>query len=68
VIGSDLAITVRALPKVFLRVEMSQESQEFPPDVWILFSHNADEFLSVKGLQLLAELFKERFLSLLRIY
>jgi len=67
-IGSDLAITVRALPKVALHVEMSQESQEFPPEVWVLFSHNADQFLSGENLQLLGELFKERLLSLLRIY
>jgi len=67
-IGSDIAITVRALPKVALHVEMSQESQEFPPEVWVLFSNNADRFLDVKNLQLLAELFKDRLLSLLRIY
>ena len=67
-IGSDLAITVRALPKVALHVEMSQESNEFPADVWILFSNNADRFLDGENLQRLAELFKDRLLSLLRIY
>ena len=67
-IGSDLAITVRALPKVLLHVELSQETQEFPAEVWVLFSNNADQFLSVENLQLLGELFKDRLLSLLRIY
>jgi hypothetical protein len=67
-IGSDLAITVRALPKVSLHVEMSQENQEFPPEVWVLFSNNADHFLRGESLQLLGELFKDRLLSLLRIY
>jgi hypothetical protein len=68
IIGSDMAFTVRALPKVSLHVEMSQENQEFPPEVWILFSHNADQFLGVEHLKLLGELFKDRLLSLLRIY
>jgi hypothetical protein len=67
-IGSDMAITVRALPKVYLHVELSQETQDFPAEVWVLFSNNADEFLSVTSLQLLAEIFKDRILSLLRIY
>jgi hypothetical protein len=67
-IGSDMAITVRALPKVSLHVEISQESQEFPAEVWILFSNNAGDFLNGENLQLLAELFKDRLLSLLRIY
>ncbi|OGW40913.1 MAG: hypothetical protein A2010_07975 [Nitrospirae bacterium GWD2_57_9] len=67
-IGSDMAMTVRALPKVYLRVEMSQETQDFPAEVWVLFSNNAHEFLSVSSLQLLAEIFKDRVLSLLRIY
>ncbi len=67
-IGSDLAITVRALPKIHLRVELSRENQEFPSETWVLFSSNADEFLSVPGLHALAELMKERVLSLLRIY
>jgi hypothetical protein len=67
-IGSDLAITVRALPKVTLHVEMSQENKEFPPEVWVLFSNNADQFLRGENLHLLAELFKDRLLSLLRIY
>jgi hypothetical protein len=51
-----------------LHIEMSRESQEFPPEVWVLFSNNADRFLDVKNLQLLAELFKDRLVSLLRIY
>jgi hypothetical protein len=67
-IGSDMAFTVRALPKVSLHVELSQESQEFPAEVWVLFSNNASDFLSGVNLQLLAELFKDRILSLLRIY
>lgn len=67
-INSDLAITVRALPKVSLHVELSQESQDFPAEAWVLFSHNANEFLSVAGMQALAEIFKERILGLLRIY
>jgi hypothetical protein len=67
-INSDLAITVRALPKVSLHVELSQESQDFPAEVWVLFSHNANEFLSVASMQTLAEIFKERLLGLLRIY
>lgn len=67
-IGSDMAFTAMALPKVSLRVELSQENQDFPPEAWVLFSNNADEFLSVAGLQVLAELLKERILSLLRIY
>jgi hypothetical protein len=53
---------------VALHIEMSRESQEFPPEVWVLFSNNADRFLDVKNLQLLAELFKDRLVSLLRIY
>lgn len=68
IIGSDMALTVRALPKVYLHVEMSQETQDFPAEAWVLFSHNANEFLSVDGLKTLAQLFKERVLSLLRIY
>jgi hypothetical protein len=67
-IGSDLAITVRALPKVMLHVEMSRENQEFPPEIWVLFSNNADHFLHGESLQLLGELFKDRLLSSLRIY
>ena len=67
-INSDLAITVRALPKVSLHVELSQESQDFPAEAWVLFSHNANEFLNVAGMQALAELFKERILGLIRIY
>ena len=67
-IGGDFAFTVRALPKVSLRVEMSEETQDFPADVWVLFSNNADEFLSVTSLSTLAEIFKERLLSILRIY
>ncbi len=67
-IGSDLAITVRALPKVNLHVELSQETQDFPAEAWVLFSNNANEFLLIPGLQVLAEMFKDRLLSLLRIY
>lgn len=67
-IGGDFAFTVRALPKVALHVEMSEETQDFPADVWVLFSNNANEFLSVPNLQTLAEIFKDRLLSILRIY
>ena len=67
-IHSDMAIIVRALPKVYLRAELSQETQDFPAEVWILFSNNADDFLSVASLQTMAEIFKDRLLSLLRIY
>jgi hypothetical protein len=67
-IGSDLAFTVRALPKVHLHVELSQENQEFPAEAWVLYSNNADAFLSTDGLRLLADLFRDRLLSLLRIY
>jgi hypothetical protein len=67
-INSDMAIMVRALPKVYLRVELSQETQDFPAEVWILFSNNANDFLSVASLQTMAEIFKDRLLSLLRIY
>jgi hypothetical protein len=67
-IGSDMAITMRALPRVYLHVEMSQETQEFPPEAWILFSNNANEFLSAENLQALGEIFKDRLLSVLRIY
>lgn len=68
IIASDMAITVRALPKVYLHVELSQDAQEFPAEAWVLFSHNANEFLSLIGLQGLAELLKDRLLSLARIY
>ena len=67
-IGSDMAITMRALPRVYLHVEMSQETQDFPSEAWILFSNNAHEFLSAENLQTLAETFKDRLLSLIRIY
>lgn len=67
-LGSDLAINVRALPKVYLHVELSQETQEYPSEAWVMFSNNAGEFLSGPALQLLAELFKDRVLSLIRIY
>jgi len=67
-IGSDLAVTVRALPKVFIHIELSQETQDFPAEAWMLFSNNANEFLTVPNLHVLAELFKDRLLSLLRIY
>ncbi len=68
IIGSDIAFTVRALPKVYLHVELSQETQDFPAEAWILFSNNADEFLGLPSLHSLAELFKDRIVSLLRIY
>jgi len=68
IIGSDLAFTVRALPKVHLHVELSQENQDFPSEAWVLFSNNANEFLSTGGLRTLGELFRDRLLSLLRIY
>ncbi len=67
-IGSDLAVAVRALPKVYLHVELSQESQDFPAEAWILFSSNANEFLALPSLHSLAEMFKDRILSLIRIY
>jgi len=67
-IGSDMAFTVCALPKVNLHVELSQETQDFPAEAWVLFSNNAHEFLLVPSLQVLAEMFKDRLLSLLRIY
>ncbi len=67
-IGSDMAITVRALPKVNLHVELFLETQDFPAEAWVLFSNNADQFLLIPGLQVLAEMFKDRLLSLLRIY
>jgi hypothetical protein len=53
---------------VYLHLELCQETQDFPADAWILFSNNANEFLTLSGLQALAELFKDRLLSLLRIY
>lgn len=68
IINSDLAFTVRALPKVYLHVELCQENQDFPAEVWILFSNNAGKFLAARSLLDLAELFKDRLLSLLRIY
>jgi hypothetical protein len=68
IIGSDLAFMVRALPKVYLHVEISGETEDFPAEAWVLFSNNANEFLTVKGLHALAEMFKDRLLSLIRIY
>lgn len=68
ILGSELAFTVRALPKVSLHVELAQESQDFPAEAWVLFSNNAHEFVGLQGLQTLAEIFKDRLLSLLRIY
>jgi uncharacterized protein DUF3786 len=68
IIGSDLAFRVRALPKVYLHVEISGETEDFPAEAWLLFSHNANEFLTVQGLHALAEIFKDRLLSLIRIY
>jgi len=67
-IGSDMAITVQALPKVHLRLELSQETQDFPPEAWVLFSNNANKFLPTPRLQALAEVFKDRLLGLIRIY
>jgi len=67
-IGSDMAITVHALPKVNLLLELSQETQDFPAEAWVRFSNNANEFLLVPRLHVLAEMFKDRLLSLLRIY
>lgn len=67
-IGSDIAFTVKALPKVYLHVELSQETQEFPAEAWVLFSNNAREFLAVSSLRILTEAFKDRLLSLMRIY
>lgn len=67
-IGSDMAIIVQALPKVCLRLELSQETPDFPPEAWMLFSNNANMFLPAPRLQALAEVFKDRMLSLLRIY
>ena len=67
-IGSDLAITMRALPNVYLHGELCQETQDFPPEAWILFSNNAHEFLGAENLLTLGEIFKDRLLSLLRIY
>jgi len=68
ILGSDVAITVRALPKVYLRAELSQETQDFPAEAWVLFSNNAHEFVTLPNLRILAEIFKDRLLSLLRIY
>ncbi len=67
-IGSDMAITVRALPNVYLHLELSQETQDFPAEAWVLFSNNANEYLAMPSLRMLAEVFKDRFLGLLRIY
>ena len=67
-IKSDLAFTVRAMPNVHLHVEVCCESQDFPAESWLLFSNNATDFLPPQSLQALAELFKERLLSLARIY
>ena len=67
-IGSDVAFTVRALPQVALHVELSEETTEFSSEAWVLFSNNADDFLSARGMHLLGELFKDRLLGLLRIY
>lgn len=67
-INSTMAINARALPKVYLHLELSQESQDFPAEAWMLFSNNADAFLTAERLHVLAEIFKDRLLSLLRIY
>ena len=68
IIGRDLAFTVRAMPKVHLHVELSQENQDFTSEAWVLFSNNANEYLSTGGLRILGELFRDRLLSVLRIY
>jgi len=68
IIGSDAALTVRALPKVYLHLELSRETQDFLAEAWLLFSKNADEFLTLPSLRAVAGLFKDRLLSLLRIY
>ena len=67
-VGSDMAFIIRALPKVSLHLELSQENQDFPAEAWVRYSNNAKEFLSVPSMQVLAELFKDRLLSVLRIY
>jgi len=67
-VNSDLAFTVRALPNVYLHVELSRESQEFPAEAWVLYSNNAAAFLTVQKLLTLAVLFKDRLLGLARIY
>lgn len=67
-IGSELAFLVRALPKVYLHVELSRANEEFPAEAWVLFSRSADEFLRPETLRLLGEVFKDRLLGLLRIY
>jgi hypothetical protein len=67
-IGSELAVSVRVLPKVYLHAEFFQETQDFPAEAWVLFSNNANEFLSAPAMLILAEAFKDRLLSLLRIY
>jgi hypothetical protein len=67
-LGSELSIVARVLPKVFLHVEFFQESEDFPAEALVLFSNNANEFLSAPSLLILAEAFKDRLLSLLRIY
>jgi hypothetical protein len=63
-----MAISIQALPKVYLHLELSQETQDFPHEAWVLFSNNANKFLLAPRLQALAEVFKDRLLSLLRIY
>lgn len=68
IIGGDMALLVRALPKVYLHVDLSRETEEFPAEAWVLFSNNANQFLGVASLQTLGELLKDRMLSLLRIY
>ncbi len=68
IISSNMTLSVRALPKVYLHVELCQEAQDFPAEVWVLFSGNAHDFLSLRSLQGVAELFKDRLLSLARIY
>lgn len=67
-IGGEMSIVARVLPKVYLHAEFFQETPDFPAEAWVLFSNNANEFLSTPGLVTLAEAFKDRLLGLLRIY
>ena len=68
IINSEMSLVVRVLPKVYLHVEFFQETQDFPAEAWVLFSNNANDFLSTPGMLMLAEAFKDRLLGLLRIY
>jgi hypothetical protein len=68
IVGASLAVNILALPKIYIHAEFSGETEDFPPEAWVLFSHNASAFLSPGGLLALGELFKDRLVSLLRIY